>query len=97
VILVFLDQQPQEKAADEVREAEDGNNEPKQVQTSEKQMYEGEAENISSHSQSPECRAFSQAINGEVDEEDEEDEEPRPVKRRKRNSRLTRYTPVHIE
>jgi hypothetical protein len=49
---------------------------------------------MGSHTQFSECRASSQIINSE---EDEEYEEPRPAKRRKRNSPLTRQTPVHVE
>ena len=94
VISIFLGQQPQEKAANEVREPEDGSTEPEQAEPAEKRMYEEEAENIGSHTQPPECRASSQFINGE---EDEEDEEPRPAKRRKRNSQLAHPSQVHVQ
>jgi hypothetical protein len=94
VIPIFLGHQPQEKAAGEARDVEDGSSEPEQTEPAEKRTYEGQVENISSQTQSPECRASSHIINSE---EDEEDEEPRPAKRRKRNSQLTRHTPIHVE
>jgi hypothetical protein len=39
VIPIFLGQQPQEKAADEVREVEDGSREPEQAEPAEKRTY----------------------------------------------------------
>jgi hypothetical protein len=95
VIPISLNQQPQEKVADEVRDAEDGNSGPEQAQTAQRQMHEREAENSGSHTRYPECRDSSQMTDNE--EEEEEDEEPWPAKWRKRNSQLTRQTPVHIE
>lgn len=53
VISIFLGQQPQEKAIDEVRDAEEGNSEVEQAQTPGKRTHEGEVENIGSHTQSP--------------------------------------------
>jgi hypothetical protein len=96
VMPIFPEEQPQEKAVDEVRQREDNTSKPEQTQTAHKQLHEGETENIDSHIQSPECRPSSQIIHSE-EEEDEEEEEPRLVKRRKRYSQPTRHTPVHIE
>jgi hypothetical protein len=58
VIPIFLGQQPQEKAIDEVRDAEEGNSEAEQAltpgkRTHGKRTHEGEVENIGSHTQSP--------------------------------------------
>ena len=53
MISIFLGQQPQEKAIDEVRDAEEGNSEVEQAQTPGKRTHEGEVENIGSHTQSP--------------------------------------------
>jgi hypothetical protein len=92
-----LEEQPQEKAVYEAREAEDDTSKPERAEAAEKLTYKGEAANIGSHTQPPKCRASSQIINSKEDEEDEEDEEPRPAKRRKRNSQHARPTPVHVE
>jgi hypothetical protein len=80
-----------------VREVEDGRGDPKQAELAEKQIYEGEAEKIGSHTQFSECRASSQIMNSEEDEEDEEDKEPWPTKQQKRNWQLTHQTLVQIE
>jgi hypothetical protein len=102
LIAALLGQQPQENAADEVREGEDGSSEPEQAERAEERTYEGEAGNIGCLTQTPECRASSQTRNGEADEEDkedkeDEDEQPRPAKRLKRNSQCTRKTPVDVD
>jgi hypothetical protein len=94
VIPISLEEQPQEKAVDEAREAEDDTSKPKRAQAAEKLAHKGEAAKTGSHTQPPKCIASSQIISNE---EDEEDEEPRPAKRQKRNLQRVRQTPVHVE
>jgi len=85
VIPVSSEDELQKKAVDEAMEAEDDTNKPEQEELTEKRVY-NKAENVGGQTQTLECRASSQVINSD---KDEEDEEPRPAKRRKQNPHLS--------